>query len=176
MMICRFCHLHIVWHEGQGWLWSSEESPFGIYGTERCASRSKERGGPEAGHALVNDVMVDGSTKPIWYASFGSGYRRTEWAYEQDGMSRRANRHPIFPDKVDGRGYVEVEAIDRGRARYLADFYLKRQYAGLYVDTSMWTEWLARDTYYSGGITEFLRDNGTLRLGVIDEDGLRWDA
>src|SRR5690606_30027667 len=90
------------------------------------------------------------------------------------GISRLAARHPVFPDRIDGRGYVEVIATDMGRARYLADFYFERGYAGLHTDTRMWDDWANRSGYHSSPSTFEFENGGTLLLGRVDEHGLHW--
>jgi hypothetical protein len=112
------------------------------------------------------------SDKLTFYASFGSGYRRTELDYDDMGVSQKPSRHPVFPDKIDGRGYVEVIASSVGRARYLARTYFRNEYSGIYITTDMWDRW---DSGYRSSAASFLRENGTLVLGVLDEDGLHWE-
>lgn len=129
----------------------------------------------EAWHRGAAEIAAR-AEKQTFYASFGAGYRRTKWAYGYDGVQSVATRHPTLPDHIDGRGYVEVVATDYGRARYLAAFYFDNHYSGLYKDTGMWDRWAEEDHYYSGGIVEFLRENDTLKLGTLDEDGLHWEA
>lgn len=115
-----------------------------------------------------------GAANQIFYASFGAGYRTTEWTYGDDGFSIRATRHPKFPDRIDGRGYVEIHATTEGRARYLARFYFDNHYAGLYKDTHMWEDWMLRSAYETSPM-RVLQQRGTLRLGIIDDAGLRWE-
>lgn len=119
---------------------------------------------------------VDEDGRLTFYASFGSGYRTTEYAYGDDGVSRKATRHPVFPDRIDGRGYVRIVAKSRGRARYLASVYFKNEYAGLYDDLSMWAAWMNRAQGYENSPVTFLRRHGSLLLGTITEDnGLQWE-
>lgn len=111
----------------------------------------------------------------IFYISFGSAYRTTEFHYDGLGMRVRSIRHPAFPDLVDGRGWVRVVASSRKRAAYLAKFYLRNEYCGIYDDTSMWDR-MMEGGYYESNPGRLIDSLGSLELAVIDDDGIRWNA
>jgi len=111
-----------------------------------------------------------------YFMSFGMGYRRTEYDYDDSGASRRFNRHPVFPDRIDGRGYVVVQASSIGRARYLAGTFFRQEYSGLYEDTQMWDDWAKRSGHESAPGAFRRRNGGSLELGVLDESGVTWTA
>jgi hypothetical protein len=128
------------------------------------------------GSDIIDDATQVSTRHRIpFYVSFGASYRRTPLDYDEMGIQRKFPQHPVFPDRIDGRGYVLVWASSMGRARYLAREYFRNSYSSVYEDTSMWSAWDERSR--QAGPASFKRVNDeSLVLGVLTEDGIDWEA
>lgn len=92
-MTCRYCGARIVWAEGRGWLTVSDSRV--VWNTESCVARPTTKGGPEAGHALLEEEPPVPTPDPYvptteLVAAAREWVQEENWesSYESDGFNR----------------------------------------------------------------------------------------